>query len=145
METAAADIILTQEVKIPDGHLREQAEQSARNAKWSLAIEPCNVSSLGGMSVGTAVAVGSFICMSEVDAVNSLAYDTTAIAASPHVAFAFEELVMEAEASSFYTKVAPAIMTWTDHNASPERTACRMCKRRFGGCIPVQCAGANPA
>ena len=69
METTAADIVLTQEVKIPDGHLRLQAEQSARNAKWSLAIEPCNVSNLGGMSAGTAVAVRSFIGMSEAEAV----------------------------------------------------------------------------
>ena len=71
METTAADIILTQEVKIPDGHSRMQAEQSARNAKWSLAIEPCHVSNLGGMSAGTAVVVRSVIGMSEATSVTA--------------------------------------------------------------------------
>jgi hypothetical protein len=65
MEGSAADIIFTQELKVPDGHLRDQAEQTARNAKWSLAIEPCHVSPLGGHSAGTSVAVRSFIGMSK--------------------------------------------------------------------------------
>ena len=47
MELSAADIILTQEVKAPQGHLQYQAEQAARNLKWSLAIEPCEVTQLG--------------------------------------------------------------------------------------------------
>ena len=38
MELSAADIILTQEVKVPQGHLQDQAEQAARHLKWSLAI-----------------------------------------------------------------------------------------------------------
>ena len=65
MEGSAADIILTQELKVPDGHLREQAEQTARSSKWSLAIEPCFVSQLEGHSAGTSVAVRSYIGMSE--------------------------------------------------------------------------------
>jgi len=65
MEGSAADVILTQELKIPDGYLRDQAEQTARNSKWSLAIEPCHVPQLGGHSAGTSVAVRSYIGMSE--------------------------------------------------------------------------------
>ena len=33
MEGSTADVILTQELKVADGQLRDQAEQSARNAK----------------------------------------------------------------------------------------------------------------
>ena len=71
MEASAADVILTQELKVPDGYPREQAEQTARNSKWSLAIEPCLVSKLGGRSAGTSVAVRSFIGMSEPVAVTA--------------------------------------------------------------------------
>ena len=71
MELSAADVILTQEVKVPHGHLKDQAEQAARNSKWSLAIEPCEVTQLGGHSAGTAVAVRSFIGMSESIAVTA--------------------------------------------------------------------------
>ena len=46
MEGSAADIVFGQELKIPDGHLRDQADQTARNSKWSMAIEPCFVSHL---------------------------------------------------------------------------------------------------
>ena len=71
MEASAADVIRTQELKVPDGYPREQAEQTARNSKWSLAIEPCLVSKLGGRSAGTSVAVRSFIGMSEPTAVTA--------------------------------------------------------------------------
>ena len=71
MELSAADVILTQEVKMPHGYLRDQAEQAARNSKWSLAIEPCEVTQLGGHSAGTSVAVRSFIGMSEPVAVTA--------------------------------------------------------------------------
>ena len=43
MESSAADIIFTQEVKAPQGYPQDQAEQVARNSKWSLSIEPCEV------------------------------------------------------------------------------------------------------
>ena len=75
MELSTADVILTQEVKAPSGHLKDQAEQAAMNAKWSLCIEPCEVTQLGGHSAGTAVAVRSFIGMSE----------PLAVAASKHL------------------------------------------------------------
>ena len=63
MEGSAADIILTQELQLV--RVREQAEQTARSSKWSLAIEPCFVSQLEGHSAGTSVAVRSFIGMTE--------------------------------------------------------------------------------
>ena len=71
MEASAADIILTQELKIPHGYPQRQAKQTARNSKWSLSLEPCEVSQLGGNSVGTSVAVRSFIGMSEPAAVTA--------------------------------------------------------------------------
>ena len=54
-----------QELKIPEGHLLDQAEQTARNAKWSMAIEPCFVSAVDGHSAGTSVAVRNHIGMSQ--------------------------------------------------------------------------------
>ena len=71
MESSAADIIFTQEVKVPQGYLQDQAEQAARNSKWSLSIEPCEATQLGGRSAGTSVAVRSFIGMSEPLAVTA--------------------------------------------------------------------------
>ena len=63
MEGTAADIVFGQELKIPDGYVLAQAEQTARNAKWSMAIEPCYVSPLEGNSAGTSVAVMNHIGM----------------------------------------------------------------------------------
>ena len=71
MNTTAADVVLTQEVRLAEGYPCKQAEQAARNAKWSLAIEPCMVSKLEGKSAGTSVAVRNFIGMSEPSAVAS--------------------------------------------------------------------------
>ena len=56
---------------MPEGYPCQQAEQAARNTKWSLAIEPCLVSTLDGKSAGTSVAVRSFIGMSEPSVVTA--------------------------------------------------------------------------
>ena len=41
MNRTAADVILVQEVKLPEGDPCDATEQAARNAKWKLATEPC--------------------------------------------------------------------------------------------------------
>ena len=56
MAKSGADVILTQEVKVPDDLPKRVAEQAARNLKWKVAIEPCHVTPAGGRSAGTAVA-----------------------------------------------------------------------------------------
>ena len=67
----AADVLLTQEVRVTRGHARLAAGQAARGIKWNLAIEPCNVAKGGGKSAGAAVAARSFIGMSTSKAVTA--------------------------------------------------------------------------
>ena len=64
MLRTSADIVLTQEVKLPGGYPAVAAEQAARSKKWSLTVEPCLITAAGGKSAGTAVATRSFIGMS---------------------------------------------------------------------------------
>ena len=71
MNRSAADVILVQEVKLPAGDPCSSAEQTARNAKWKLSIEPCLVTAKGGRSAGTAVATRSYIGMSVPKAVEA--------------------------------------------------------------------------
>ena len=56
LSRTSTDVILTQEVKLPEGEPCKAAEQAARNAKWKLATEPCLVTAEDGRSAGTAVA-----------------------------------------------------------------------------------------
>ena len=71
MKRTSADVILPQEVKLPEGEPCQAAEQAARNAKWKLAIEPCLVTAKGGRSVGVAVVVRNYIGMSTPKAVEA--------------------------------------------------------------------------
>ena len=71
MNRSAADVILVQEVKLPAGDPCSNAEQTARNAKWKLSIEPCLVTAKGGRSAGTAIATRSYIGMSVPKAVEA--------------------------------------------------------------------------
>ena len=64
MARSGADVILTQEVKVPDDLPTLAAEQAARSLKWKVAIEPCLITSAGGRSAGTAVATRAYIAMS---------------------------------------------------------------------------------
>ena len=61
MLMTTVDVVLTQEVKLPEGYPAVAAEQAARNKKCPLSIEPCLVTAAGGKSAGTAVATRSFI------------------------------------------------------------------------------------
>ena len=69
MNRSSADVIFTEEVKLPEGEPCNAAEQAARNAKWKLAVEPCLVTAKEGKSAGTAVATRSYIGMSVPKAV----------------------------------------------------------------------------
>ena len=64
MDRTSADVLLTQEVKLPEGEPSDAAEQAARNAKWRLSTVPCLVTAKGGRSAGTAVATRNYIGMS---------------------------------------------------------------------------------
>ena len=64
LKATRADVILTQEVKKRGGDEVAAAENSARVAKWSLAIEPCRVTIRDGNSAGVAVGVRNHIGMS---------------------------------------------------------------------------------
>ena len=65
MSLTAADFLMAQEVRVPEGYPRQAAEQAARSEKWSLAIELCSVAKGGGRSAGTAVASRNYIGMAE--------------------------------------------------------------------------------
>ena len=71
MATTAAEIVLTQEVKLQEGYPCEAAEQAARNAKWKLSVEPCLITKAGGRSAGTAVATRNYIGMTKPKAVEA--------------------------------------------------------------------------
>ena len=71
MNRTSADVILVQEVKLPEGDPCQAAEQAARNAKWKLATEPCLVTAKGGRSAGAAVATRNYIGMSVPGAVEA--------------------------------------------------------------------------
>ena len=71
MGRTAADVLLVQEVRLPGGEPCIAAEQTARNAKWKLAIEPCLRTAKGGCSAGTAIATRSYIGMSTPTAVEA--------------------------------------------------------------------------
>lgn len=64
MAKSGADVILTQEVKVPADCPKLAAEQAARSLKWKVAIEPCQITPAGGRSAGTAVAARAYIGMS---------------------------------------------------------------------------------
>ena len=71
MSRTAADILLIQEVKLPEGDPCDAAEQAARNAKWKMSTEPCLITAKGGRSAGTAVAARNYIGMSMPEAVET--------------------------------------------------------------------------
>ena len=71
MAASAADVILTQEVKVAEGYPKEAAEQAARTLKWKVSIEPCLVTAAGGKSAGTSVATRSYVGMSTPKAVTA--------------------------------------------------------------------------
>ena len=71
MSRTSAGIVLTQEVKLPEGYPCEAAEQAARSGKWKLAIEPCHITIAGGKSAGTSVATRSYIMMTRPKAVEA--------------------------------------------------------------------------
>ena len=71
MSRTAADILLVQEVKLPEGDPCDAAEQAAGNATWKLATEPCLITAKGGRSAGTAVASRNCIGMSVPKAVET--------------------------------------------------------------------------
>ena len=71
MHRTSADVLLTQEVKLPEGEPSDAAEQAARNAKRKLSTEPCLVAAKGGRSAGTAVATRNYIGMSMPKAVEA--------------------------------------------------------------------------
>ena len=64
MHRAAADVVLTQDVKLPTGYPKDAAEQAARSKKWNLAVEACHVTAVGGKSAGVSIATRCFIGMS---------------------------------------------------------------------------------
>ena len=64
MHRTAADVVLTQEVKLPAGYPKDAAEQAARIKKWNLAVGACHVTAVGGKSAGFAIATRCFIGMS---------------------------------------------------------------------------------
>ena len=68
---SSADVILKQEVKLPEGEPSDSAEQAARNAKWKLATESCLVTAKRGRSAGAAVATRNYIGMSVPKAVEA--------------------------------------------------------------------------
>ena len=71
MAKTAADIVLTEEVKLQEGYPCQASEQVARNAKWKLSVEPCLMTKAGGRSAGTAVATRSYIGMTKPKAVEA--------------------------------------------------------------------------
>ena len=63
----AADVVLGQETKVPQGERREQSEQTARNSGWSTAIAACTITEGGGHSAGVAVATRTHIGLGSED------------------------------------------------------------------------------
>ena len=71
MRRSGADVVLMQEARVKDGLKKDDAEQTARNAKWSTKILPCEVAAAGRKSAGVAVGCRSFVGLSSVTAVTA--------------------------------------------------------------------------
>ena len=57
LEAIGADGVLFQETKVPPGLPLSEAEQTARNSRWTTSLQPCNLTEAGGRSTGVGVAV----------------------------------------------------------------------------------------
>ena len=57
MNATGADAVLFQETRVPPGLRTAEAEQTARNSKWTASLEPCVVTAAGGLSAGVGFAV----------------------------------------------------------------------------------------
>ena len=63
LRLSSADMVVGQELKRIRGQELKAAEDTAKNDKWNLAINPCVVSEVGGRSAGGSVACRSHIGM----------------------------------------------------------------------------------
>ena len=71
MRRMGSDVVLMQEARVKDGLKKDDAEQTARNAKWSTKILQCEVTAAGRNSAGVVVGCRSVVALSSVTAVTA--------------------------------------------------------------------------